>query len=111
VLRRIFRPKRERNFWMNNNLYFSPNITILIKSWRVMLTGHVVCMGDMRSAFRRSQPEGKGPYSNVVLGWMLTTKWILKTGLIWLRIDPVAAACEHRNGPLLGSMEGRDFLY
>ena len=44
-----------------NDLYCSPNIVRVIKSRRVRLAGHVVRMGDRRSAYRVlvRRPEGK----------------------------------------------------
>jgi hypothetical protein len=43
-----------------HNLYASPNITKVIKSWRKWV-GHIACMIEMRSAYRIlvGKPEGK----------------------------------------------------
>jgi hypothetical protein len=58
VLRRIFGSKREEvaGDWRRlrneelHNFYALPNITVVIKSRRVIWTGHVAHMGEMRSA-------------------------------------------------------------
>jgi hypothetical protein len=55
VLRGIFGPKREGDLGrMHNeelrNVYASPNIVRVIKSWRMRRAGNVACMEDMRNA-------------------------------------------------------------
>jgi hypothetical protein len=60
VLRRIFGPKREEvtGGWRKlqneelRNLYSSPSIIRIIKSWRMRWAGHVVRMGEKRNAYR-----------------------------------------------------------
>jgi hypothetical protein len=46
-----------------HNLYSSPNIIRIIKSWRKRWAGHVARMGEKRNAYRISvgKPEGKRP--------------------------------------------------
>jgi hypothetical protein len=60
LLRRIFRPKRDEVTGgcgkLHNeelrDLYPSPNIIRIIKSWRMRWAGHVDRMGDKRNAYR-----------------------------------------------------------
>jgi hypothetical protein len=60
VLRRIFGAKRDgvTGEWRRlhnevlNDLYSSPNITLVIKSRRMRWVGHVEDMGDRRNAYR-----------------------------------------------------------
>jgi hypothetical protein len=60
VLRRIFGPKRVEvtGEWRKlhneelNKLYFSPNMFRVIKSRRMRWTGHVVCLGERKGAYR-----------------------------------------------------------
>ena len=69
VLSRIFGPKRDevtrgcRKLHNEelNDLYFSPNIFMVIKSRRMRWAGHVVCMGERRGVYRVlvGKPEGK----------------------------------------------------
>jgi hypothetical protein len=52
VLRRIFRPKKDKvtRGWRNeklHNLCSSPNIITMIKSMSMRWAGHVACMGEM----------------------------------------------------------------
>jgi histidinol phosphatase-like enzyme len=44
-----------------HNFYFLPSVIRMIKSRRVRGTGHVVCMGEKRCAYRvlMGEPEGK----------------------------------------------------
>jgi hypothetical protein len=68
VLRRIFGPKRdeETGEWRKlhnealRDLYSSPNIVRIIKSRRIIWTGHVARMGEKRNAYRLlvGKPEG-----------------------------------------------------
>jgi hypothetical protein len=90
VLRRIFGPKREEvaGGWRRlhdeelHNLYVSPNIVRVIKSRRKRRAGHVVRMGEMRSAFiimagkpeRRDLSEDVGVDGMIILGLILG-KW------------------------------------
>jgi len=71
VLRRIFGPKRddetrERRKLYNeerNDLYFSPNTFLVIKSIRIRWVGHVERMGERRGVYRVlvEKPEQKRP--------------------------------------------------
>ena len=71
VLRRIFGPRREEVMgeWRRlhneelNDLYFSPNIVLVIKSRRVRWAGHVARMGEESGTYRlfMGKPEGKRP--------------------------------------------------
>jgi hypothetical protein len=48
-----------------HNLYVSPNIIRMMKSWRMRWAGHVTRMGETRNAYRMlvGKPEGKIPLS------------------------------------------------
>jgi hypothetical protein len=71
VLRRIFRPKRDEvtGGWrkLHNEelhvLYSSPSIVRVIKTRRMRWAGHVVRMGEVRSAYNIlvGRPEGRRP--------------------------------------------------
>jgi hypothetical protein len=71
VLRRIFGPKRDEvtGDWRKlhneefHNLYSSPNIIRMIKSRRMICTGHVARMRAKRNAYRIlvGKPRGKRP--------------------------------------------------
>jgi hypothetical protein len=60
VLRRIFGPKRDKvtGEWRKlhnkelHDLYSSPSIIRIIKSWRMGWAGHVAQMGEKRNAYR-----------------------------------------------------------
>jgi hypothetical protein len=78
-----------------NNLYFSSNITRIIKSRRMRWVGHVARFGEMRNSYKIlvGQPEGKRSYGrprcrwedNIRMGVCESVKvWI---GCIWLRIS------------------------
>jgi hypothetical protein len=88
VLRKIFGPKREEDgSWRNlhndelHDLYSSPNIVMVIKSWRMRWAGHVARMGAGRGAYRVlvGRPEGKRPLGRLRY-FSLTS-----TSLIFLR--------------------------
>jgi hypothetical protein len=70
VLRKIFGPKRDEDgSWRKlhndelHDLYSSPNIVRVIKSWKMRWAGHVTRMGEGRGAYRVlvGRPEGKRP--------------------------------------------------
>jgi hypothetical protein len=71
VLRRIFGPKRNEvtGDWRKlhneelHNLYSTTNVIRMIKSKRMIWTGHVARMGVTRNAYRIlvGKPEGKRP--------------------------------------------------
>jgi len=81
VLRRIFGPRRDevtgngRDCMHNeelNNLYSSPNIVRVIKSRRMIWTGHVARMGEERRVYRVlvGKPEGKRPMGRPRRRWV-----------------------------------------
>jgi hypothetical protein len=45
------------------NLYYSPSIIKIIRSWRMRWAGHVARMGEKRNTYRLlvGRPEGKRP--------------------------------------------------
>ena len=69
VLRRIFGPRRDEvtGEWRKlhnedvNDLYYSPNILLVIKSRKIRWAGHVARMGEERVAYKvfLGKPEGK----------------------------------------------------
>jgi hypothetical protein len=70
ALRRIFGSKKEvTGGWRKlhneelHNLYSSPSIITIIKSWRLRSTGHVARMREKRIVCRIlvGEPEGKVP--------------------------------------------------
>jgi hypothetical protein len=80
VLRRIFGPKRDEVMgeWrkLHNvklcDLYSSSSIIRIIKSRRIRWVGHVVRMGDKRTAYTLlvGKPEGKGPLGRPRYRWI-----------------------------------------
>ena len=79
MLRRIFRPKRDKvtGEWRElhneelNDLYCSPNIVQVIKSRRMRWAGHVAHMGEGRGMYRGlvGKPEGKRPLGRPKHRW------------------------------------------
>src|SRR5215510_5008673 len=79
VLRRLFGPKRDEvtGEWRKlhneelNCLYSLPNIVRVVKSRRMRLAGHVVCMGEERELHRVlvGKPEGKRPLGRPRRRW------------------------------------------
>jgi hypothetical protein len=78
VLRKIFGTKREKDgSWRKlhndelHDLYSLPNIVRVIKSRRMRLAGHVVCMGEGRGVYRVlvGRPEGKRPLERPRCRW------------------------------------------
>jgi hypothetical protein len=49
-----------------HNLYSSPNIAGMVKSWRMELTGHTAGLGEKRNAYRflAGKPEGETSSKN-----------------------------------------------
>jgi hypothetical protein len=87
VLSRIFGPRgnevsRDWRKLQNeefHNLYSSPNIVKIVKSWRIKWAGHVACMekSEMRTKFRleslkeRGHSEDLGKDKRIILKWMI----------------------------------------
>jgi hypothetical protein len=79
VPRRTFRPKREKvaEGWRGlhneelHNLYASLNIITVIKSRRMKRVGHLVCMEEMRNAYKIlvRKPKGKRPCGRTRHRW------------------------------------------
>jgi hypothetical protein len=90
VLRRIFGPKRDKVIggWRNlhnglHDFYCSPSIIRIIKSRRIIWTGHVARMGEKRNACRIlvGKPEGKRPLGRPRRRWeggRIILEWILE---------------------------------
>jgi hypothetical protein len=80
VLGRIFGPKRDEVMggWRKlhneelHNMYSSPSIIRIIKSWRMRWAGNVARMGQKRNVYRLSvgKPEGKRPLGRPRRRWM-----------------------------------------
>jgi hypothetical protein len=68
VLRRIFGPKGDEvtGEWRKlynkelHDLYSSPSIIRIIKSWRMRWVGHVARMGEKRNAYRLLVEKAEG---------------------------------------------------
>ena len=88
VLRRIFRPKRDKvtREWRKlhneelNDLNSSPNIVWAIKSIKMRWAGHVACMEERRRIFRvlLGKREGKRPLGRPRLRWEIIFRWIFR---------------------------------
>jgi hypothetical protein len=84
VLRKIFGSKRDEvtRDWCKlhndelNDLYYSPNIVRVIKTRRMRVAGHVVCMGERRGIHRIlvGKPEGKRPLGRPRQRWEYNMK-------------------------------------
>jgi len=80
VLRRIFGPRRDEvtGEWRRlhneklNDLYCSPNIVRVIKSWRMRWAGHVARMDEEREVYRVlvGKPEGRRPQGGPRRRWV-----------------------------------------
>jgi hypothetical protein len=80
VLRRIFGPKRDEvtGEWRKlhnkelHDLYSSPRIIRIIKSWRMRWAGHAARMGEKRNAYRLlvGKPEGNRPLGRPGHRWV-----------------------------------------
>jgi hypothetical protein len=78
VLRKIFGPKREEDgSWRKlhndelHNLYSSPNIFRVIKSWRMRWAGQAARMGEGRGVYKVlvGRTEGKRPLGRPRRRW------------------------------------------
>jgi hypothetical protein len=87
VLRRIFGPKREEDgSWRKlhndeiHNLYSSPNIVRMIKSWRMRWAGHVARMGrgEVFARFWFGGPKVKDHWEDLGVGGRITLRWTLR---------------------------------
>jgi hypothetical protein len=89
VLRRIFEPKRDEVTGgcrkLHNeelhNLYSSPSIIRMIKSWRMRCAGHVARMGILVG-----RTEGKRPLGRPRRRWVDSIKMDLRE-IGWDRVD------------------------
>ena len=104
VLRRIFAPKRDevKEGWRKlhneelNNLYFSPNTVRVIKSRRMIWTGHAAHMREKRETYtrlwwgivrKREHIKVQVVDGRIILSWIYR-KWDVGvwTGSSWLRL-------------------------
>jgi hypothetical protein len=74
VLRRVFGPKRDEVIgeWRKlHDLYYTPNIVLVIKSRRMRWAGHVARMRVLRGVYRVfvGKSEGKRPL------WRRSCRW------------------------------------
>jgi hypothetical protein len=101
VLRRIFGPKRDgvTGSWRKlcneelHNLYSSPSIIRIIKSWRMRWVGHVARMGEKRNVYRLlvRKPEGKRPLGRPRHRWIDNIKMdLFEIG--WSVVDWIGVA-------------------
>jgi hypothetical protein len=92
VLRRIFGPKRDgvTGGWRKlhneelHNLYSSPSIIRIIKSWRLKWAGHVARMGEKKNVYMLlvGKPEGKRQLGRPRHKWIDNIKMdLLEIGL------------------------------
>jgi hypothetical protein len=99
VLRRIFGPKwDEDGSWRKlrndelHDLYSSPNIVSVIKSWRMRWAVHMARMDEGRGVYRVlvGRPEGKGPLGRPRRRWEDNIKVVLREtgieGANWIRL-------------------------
>ena len=106
MLRRIFGPKTDdvAGDWRKlhneelNDLYFSPNIVLVIKSRRMIWTGHVARMEESRGVYRVlvGKPYGKRQLGRSRLRWEDNIKmnlqevvWGVWNGFVWFRIETI----------------------
>jgi hypothetical protein len=64
------------NFFLHIPGYSSPNIIRVIKSRRMRMVGHVVCLEKMRNMYKIliGKPEGKRPLGRTRTGFHLLRK-------------------------------------
>jgi hypothetical protein len=92
----LFGPKRDEvtGEWRKlhneelHNLYSSPSIIRVIKSWRMRWAGHAARMGDRRNAYRIlvGNPEGRRPLGRPRRRWVDNTKMDLRE-VGWYGLD------------------------
>jgi hypothetical protein len=101
VLRRIFGPMRDKvtGEWRKlhneelHDLYSSPSIIRIIKSWRMRWAGHVARMEETRNAYRLlvGKPEGKRPLGRPRRRWVDNIRMDLgEVG--WCNVDWIGLA-------------------
>jgi hypothetical protein len=88
VLRRIFGPKRDEvtGAWRKlhnkelHDLYSSPSVIRIIKSWRMRWAGPAARMGEKRNAYRLlvGKPGGKRPLGRPRYRWVDNIRMILE---------------------------------
>jgi hypothetical protein len=98
VLRRIFRPKKDKvtGEWKKlhteelHDLYSSPSIIRIMKSRRMRWAEHVARMGEKSNTYRLlvRRPEGRRPLGIPRRRWVDNIRWdgVMWTGLVCLRI-------------------------
>jgi hypothetical protein len=79
---------RKRHNEELHNLYSSPNIIRMIKSWMMRWAGHVARTGEMRDAYRIlvGQPEGKRPLGRPRHRWVDNITMDLRK-IRWIKLD------------------------
>jgi hypothetical protein len=97
VLRKIFGPQRQEDrSWRKlhndelHNLYSSPSVVRVIKSWRMRWVGHVACMGEGRGVYRIlvGRPKGKRLLGRPRCRWEDNIKIDLREiGIDWDKLD------------------------
>jgi hypothetical protein len=105
-LRKIFGPKREEDgSWRKlrndelHNLYSSPNIVRVIKSWRVSWAAHIVRMGEGRGIYEVfvGRSEGTRPLGRPRRRWEDNIKMDLREmgidGANWIRLAQERVQC------------------
>jgi hypothetical protein len=103
---RIFGPKREVDgSWIKlhndelHNLYSSPKIVRLIKSWRLRWAGHVARMGEGRCVYSVlvGRPKGKKPLERPRRRWKdnirLDLREIRIDGANWIQLAQHRVQC------------------
>jgi hypothetical protein len=96
VVRKIFGPKREEVVGGSrkvpdeelNKFYASPNIVRISRSWRLRWMGHILCMGEIRSAYRIlfGKPEGKRPLRRPRYRCRAMLEWNLGKAVDWIHL-------------------------
>jgi len=88
-----------------NDVYFSPKIVWVIKSWTITWLGHVVRMGEMRCVCRVlvEKSAGKKILEIPRRSWQDILRWVFRKWDVGLGLDSrqvqVAGTCECGNEP------------
>jgi hypothetical protein len=73
-----------------HNVYSSPNIIKMIKSWRIRWAGHVAGIRETRNAYRMGKPGGKRPLGRPRRRWVDNLKMALREtgwdGMDWMEL-------------------------